>query len=85
MQHAVSTEKLPSTALLAFAMTSFIAILTETLLAGLLPQIGAGLNVSEVLAGQLVTLYAWSAQWLSHERPRGTVQRQSTDSVSPSR
>jgi len=52
------TDKLPYAALLAFAMTGFIAILTETLPAGLLPQIGAGLNVSEVLAGQLVTLYA---------------------------
>ena len=52
------TEKLPYAALLAFAMTGFIAILTETLPAGLLPQIGAGLGVSEVLAGQLVTLYA---------------------------
>lgn len=54
----IRTEKLPYAALLAFAMTGFIAILTETLPAGLLPQIGAGLGVSEVLAGQLVTLYA---------------------------
>ncbi|WP_297832491.1 MFS transporter [Pseudomonas sp.] len=39
-------------------MTGFIAIMTETLPAGLLPQIGNGLGVSEVFAGQLVTLYA---------------------------
>ncbi|MCD9025055.1 MFS transporter [Cohnella silvisoli] len=39
-------------------MTGFICILTETLPAGLLPQIGQGLGISEALAGQLVTLYA---------------------------
>jgi len=39
-------------------MTGFIAILTETLPAGLLAQIGAGLNVSQVMAGQLVSIYA---------------------------
>ena len=49
---------LPVAGLLALAMTGFIAILTETVPAGLLPQIGAGLGVSEASAGQLVTLYA---------------------------
>nr|WP_306663746.1 MFS transporter [Rosenbergiella nectarea] len=44
--------------LLAFAMTGFIAILTETLPAGLLPQIGEGLGVSQVMAGQMVSIYA---------------------------
>ncbi|QWU18316.1 MFS transporter [Paenibacillus sophorae] len=39
-------------------MAGFICILTETLPAGLLPQIGEGLGVSEAIAGQLVTLYA---------------------------
>jgi len=48
----------PVAGLLALAMTGFIAILTETLPAGLLPQISAGLGVSEALAGQLVTSYA---------------------------
>jgi predicted MFS family arabinose efflux permease len=43
---------------LALAMAGFITILTEALPAGLLPQIGASLSVSEALAGQLVTLYA---------------------------
>lgn len=51
-------EALPVQALLALAMTGFTAILTETLPAGLLPQIAKGLAVSEPLAGQLVTLYA---------------------------
>ncbi|MER0041035.1 MULTISPECIES: MFS transporter [unclassified Pseudomonas] len=51
-------DTLPVSALLALAMTGFICILTETLPAGLLPQISAGLDVSPALAGQLVTLYA---------------------------
>ncbi|WP_460428282.1 MFS transporter [Azotobacter armeniacus] len=50
--------RLPVSALLALAMTGFIAILTETLPAGLLPQIGQGLGISEALAGQLVSAYA---------------------------
>ncbi len=52
------SERLPVGGLLALAMTGFIAILTETVPAGLLPQIAAGLQVSNALAGQLVTLYA---------------------------
>ncbi|WP_413739090.1 MFS transporter [Sodalis sp. RH21] len=39
-------------------MTGFICILTETLPAGLLPQIGEGLAVSPSMAGQMVTAYA---------------------------
>lgn len=42
-------------------MTGFICILTETIPAGLLLQIGEGLGVSEALAGQLVTLYAFGS------------------------
>ncbi len=49
---------LPVAGLLALAMTGFIAILTETLPAGLLPEISHGLNVPESWAGQMVTLYA---------------------------
>ncbi|TMU25806.1 MFS transporter [Halomonas sp. ATBC28] len=52
------SDRLPITALLALALAGFVTILTEALPAGLLPQIGAGLEVSESLAGQLVTLYA---------------------------
>ncbi|MDM0090102.1 MULTISPECIES: MFS transporter [unclassified Variovorax] len=51
-------EPLPLAALLALAMTGFICIVTETLPAGLLPQIVEGLGVSASLAGQMVTLYA---------------------------
>lgn len=50
--------KLPVAGLLAFAMTGFIAIMTETLPAGLLPQISHGLAISEASAGQLVSVYA---------------------------
>ncbi|GAA3010065.1 MFS transporter [Actinokineospora diospyrosa] len=49
---------LPVFGLLAFTLSGFIAIMTETIPAGLLPQISAGLGVSEGLAGQLLTLYA---------------------------
>ncbi|MCR8632299.1 MFS transporter [Paenibacillus radicis (ex Xue et al. 2023)] len=54
----LSSDRLPWAGLLALAMTGFICILTETIPAGLLLQIGEGLGVSEALAGQLVTLYA---------------------------
>ena len=50
--------QLPLGALLALAMTGFICIVTETLPAGLLPEIGSGLGVSASLAGQMVTVYA---------------------------
>ncbi|MFG6433064.1 MFS transporter [Roseateles sp. LYH14W] len=53
-----STDRLPLGRLLAFTMAGFLAIMTETMPAGLLPQIGQGLGVSEAFAGQLVTLYA---------------------------
>lgn len=60
---AVSTEidvstKLPVLGLLALATACFIGMMTEAMPAGLLPQIGADLNVSEALTGQLVTAYA---------------------------
>lgn len=51
-------DRLPLAALLALALAGFVTILTEALPAGLLPQISAGLAVSEALAGQLVTIYA---------------------------
>lgn len=51
-------ELLPMAGLLALATAGFITILTEAMPAGLLPQMSAGLGVSEALVGQLVTLYA---------------------------
>lgn len=53
-----ASDRLPVSALLALAMTGFLCIVTETLPAGLLPQISAGLEVSQALAGQMVTAYA---------------------------
>ncbi|HEV7321014.1 MAG TPA: MFS transporter [Ensifer sp.] len=55
---AVPEAKLPISALLALASAGFITILTEALPAGLLPQISADLDVSQSLAGQMVTIYA---------------------------
>jgi predicted MFS family arabinose efflux permease len=56
--HEEQRGKLPLGALLALAMTGFICIVTETLPAGLLPEIGSGLGVSPSFAGQMVTVYA---------------------------
>ncbi|MCM3170855.1 MFS transporter [Paenibacillus sp. MER 99-2] len=53
-----SSLRFPWVGLLALAMAGFICILTESLPAGLLPQIAQDLGVTEALAGQLVTLYA---------------------------
>lgn len=50
--------RLPWAPLLALAAAGFLAIFTETIPAGLLPQLAAGLGISESAAGQLVTLYA---------------------------
>ncbi|MHC8391523.1 MFS transporter [Pseudomonas sp. MDT2-39-1] len=53
-----SAQRLPVWRLLAFTMTGFITIMTETMPAGLLPLIAQGLGVTQAMAGQLVTLYA---------------------------
>ncbi|MFE4449469.1 MFS transporter [Streptomyces sp. NPDC056796] len=56
--HERSRPALPVPALLVMAWTGFIVIMTETLPAGLLPQLSSGLGVSEGSAGQLVSAYA---------------------------
>ena len=53
-----ATERLPLNGLLVLAAAGFITILTEALPAGLLPQLSADLDVSQAMAGQMVTLYA---------------------------
>ncbi|ATP51023.1 MFS transporter [Pseudomonas putida] len=53
-----SAERLPLSGLQALAMTGFIAILSETLPAGLLDQIAGGMAISQAMAGQWVTAYA---------------------------
>ncbi|WP_312970977.1 MFS transporter [Acinetobacter gerneri] len=55
---AILTERLPIAALLALAMTGFICIVTETLPAGLLPEISMTMHISQAYAGQMVTSYA---------------------------
>ncbi|MGV9645819.1 MFS transporter [Streptomyces sp. NPDC003514] len=50
--------ELPMAALLALTTAVFITSLTETLPAGLLPEMSAGLHVGEPAAGQTVTVYA---------------------------
>ncbi|PYE43548.1 putative MFS family arabinose efflux permease [Rhizobium sp. PP-F2F-G20b] len=51
-------ERLPVAGLCALAVAGFVTILTEALPAGLLPQIGASLDVSEAMAGQWISIYA---------------------------
>lgn len=53
-----SEARLPLAGLLALAAAGFITVLTEAMPAGLLPQIGASLEVTPALVGQLVTVYA---------------------------
>ncbi|MAN46067.1 MAG: MFS transporter [Alphaproteobacteria bacterium] len=55
---SLASDRLPWGGLLALSLAAFITIVTEALPAGLLPQIGAGLGISESAAGQLVTVYA---------------------------
>lgn len=52
------TPRLPWAALLVMALTAFILIATETMPAGLLPQIAAGMDVTEGTVGQYVSAYA---------------------------
>lgn len=51
-------RRFPLSGLFALAATGFLTMLTETIPAGLLPQIGAGLSVSPSRAGQLLSIYA---------------------------
>lgn len=58
MSSSHSNDRLPIVPLLILAMGAFVTILTEALPAGLLPQLALGLNISEPLAGQTITIYA---------------------------
>lgn len=53
-----SHDHLPWAALLALSASGFLAIFTETIPAGLLPELASGLGISESAAGQMVTTYA---------------------------
>jgi predicted MFS family arabinose efflux permease len=54
----VPAGRFPWTALLIMALMGFLQIATETMPAGLLPQIAGGLNITEGTAGQFVSAYA---------------------------
>src|ERR1700712_1914954 len=54
----VTDERLPLAALLVLALTGFVLLSTETMPAGLLPQVAAGMGTTEAGAGQLVSAYA---------------------------
>jgi predicted MFS family arabinose efflux permease len=51
-------DRMPWAGLLVLALMGFVLIASETMPAGLLPQIADGLNVAEATAGQLVSAYA---------------------------
>ena len=61
MTHTIQKETLPSLQLIAFAMAGFLAIVTETIPAGLLPQISQGLHISEAQTGQMISIFAFGA------------------------
>ena len=54
----VTGPRLPWAPLLVMALTGFLLIATETMPAGLLPQIAAGMGISEGAVGQYVSAYA---------------------------
>jgi predicted MFS family arabinose efflux permease len=56
-----TAPQFPLPALIVMACTTLIGIVTETMPAGLLPQIARGLRVSDGSAGQLVGAYAVGA------------------------
>lgn len=51
-------DPFPLAALLVLALTGFLLLATETMPAGLLPQIAAGMGTTQAAAGQLVSAYA---------------------------
>ena len=55
---AGQARRFPWAALLVMALMGFLLIATETMPAGLLPQIASGLNITEGTAGQFVSAYA---------------------------
>ncbi len=55
---STSGGRFPAAALLVMALTGFLLITTETMPAGLLPQIAAGMDVGEGTVGQFVSAFA---------------------------
>ncbi|SHF14431.1 Predicted arabinose efflux permease, MFS family [Seinonella peptonophila] len=60
-QNLSKNNQLPLWKLIALSAAGFVAIMTETMPAGLLIQISRDLQVSEALVGQLITLFAIGA------------------------
>lgn len=62
VQHAPDTRRsrpsLPLGGLLALTAAGFLTIMLETMPAGILPEMSAGLSVTESAAGQFVSIYA---------------------------
>lgn len=61
LPRSITNTRLPLAGLLALATTGFITLLTETMPAGVLPEISRDLGVSESTAGQSVTVFAIGA------------------------
>jgi predicted MFS family arabinose efflux permease len=55
---ATTGDPFPLAALLVMALTGFLLLATETMPAGLLPQIARGMDTTQAAAGQLVSAYA---------------------------
>src|SRR3954454_23484012 len=53
-----AADRFPLAALLVLALAGFVLLATETMPAGLLPQIAGGMQTTEAAAGQLVSAYA---------------------------
>lgn len=58
MKSTPAPQRLPLLPLLALATAVFVTSLTETLPAGLLPELGVSLSASESAVGQSITVYA---------------------------
>ncbi|WP_338769946.1 MFS transporter [Massilia sp. METH4] len=58
MTSPLHSDRLPLGRLLALTMAAFITVVTESLPAGLMPQMRAGLAASDAMIGQLITAYA---------------------------
>ena len=67
-----SAPQSPFFAFVALTLATFVAITTELVPVGLLPQISADLEVTEAVAGLLVTVYAFMVAVLAIPLTLGT-------------
>lgn len=70
---SVADTRFPLAGLLALAATGFITLLTETMPAGMLPQMSHDLGVSESAAGQGITVFAIGAILAAVPLTRATI------------